>query len=182
MRKLKHRHPSLFDEKDVACVMIAALCHDLGHGPNSHLWEEFIKEVRAQDNNNGGKDESAYKHEDMTIKVFEDLVDSNGLKEALKALCGLDDRDFVFIKVGLTFLVIKYFYRPSSFVLQEVMTGLPMGDCEDAWPYQGRGEEKAFLYEVVANKRSGIDVDKWDYFERDNYYLNIGISSDPMGT
>ena len=56
------------------------------------------------------------------------------------------------------------------------MTGLPSGDLNDAWPYKGRGEEKAFLYEVVANKRNGIDVDKWDYFQRDNYLLNIGIS------
>lgn len=34
------------------------------------------------------------------------------------------------------------------------------------WPYKGRTEEKAFLYEIVANKRNGIDVDKWDYFAR----------------
>ena len=97
MRDLQRRYPSLIDEKDVACVMIAALCHDLGHGPNSHLWEQFVKEVRAQDNS--GQHQSAYKHEDMTIKVFDDLVESNGLKKALQTLCGLDDRDFTFIKV-----------------------------------------------------------------------------------
>lgn len=34
------------------------------------------------------------------------------------------------------------------------------------WPYKGRPMEKSFLYEVVANKRNGIDVDKWDYFAR----------------
>ena len=101
MRGLQERYPSLIDKKDVACVMIAALCHDLGHGPNSHLWEEFIKEVRAQDNASGGKHGSAYRHEDMTIKVFDDLVHANGLTEALKALCGLDDRDFTFIKVSI---------------------------------------------------------------------------------
>ena len=28
------------------------------------------------------------------------------------------------------------------------------------WPYQGRDESKAFLYEIVANKMSSIDVDK----------------------
>src|SRR4029434_1424619 len=33
-------------------------------------------------------------------------------------------------------------------------------------PYEGRPEEKSFLYEIVANKRNGIDVDKWDYFAR----------------
>ena len=116
MRKLQHRHPSLFDEKDVACVMIAALCHDLGHGPNSHLWEQFVKEVRAQDNTDGQKREGAYKHEDMTVMVFDDLVQSNGLKEALKALCCLDDRDFKFIKVGLM-RIMKYSYRACTLKL-----------------------------------------------------------------
>ena len=34
------------------------------------------------------------------------------------------------------------------------------------WPYEGRPVEKSFLYEIVSNKRNGIDVDKWDYFAR----------------
>ena len=32
------------------------------------------------------------------------------------------------------------------------------------WSFSGRPREKGFLYEIVANKRNGIDVDKWDYF------------------
>ena len=44
--------------------------------------------------------------------------------------------------------------------------------------YKGRGREKSFLYEVVANKRNGIDVDKWDYFARDCYHLGIANSFD----
>ena len=41
------------------------------------------------------------------------------------------------------------------------------------WPYLGRPESKSFLYEIVANKRNGIDVDKWDYFARDCHCLGI---------
>ena len=37
----------------------------------------------------------------------------------------------------------------------------------------GRKQSKSFLYEVVANKRNGIDVDKWDYFARDCHCLGI---------
>lgn len=32
--------------------------------------------------------------------------------------------------------------------------------------YRGRNNEKSFLYEIVANKQNGIDVDKFDYFAR----------------
>ena len=44
--------------------------------------------------------------------------------------------------------------------------------------YRGRPLQKSFLYEVVANKRNGIDVDKWDYFARDCYMLGIPASFD----
>ena len=39
--------------------------------------------------------------------------------------------------------------------------------------YKGRCSSKTFLYEIVANKRNSIDVDKWDYFARDCYFLGI---------
>ena len=29
------------------------------------------------------------------------------------------------------------------------------------------------MYEIVANKKSSIDVDKFDYIHRDSYYLNL---------
>ena len=47
----------------------------------------------------------------MTIKVFDDLVESNGLKRALEALCGLDDQDFTFIKVPRIWLEI---FQPTK--------------------------------------------------------------------
>ncbi len=34
------------------------------------------------------------------------------------------------------------------------------------WSMKGRTEDKSFLYEIVANKVNGIDVDKWDYLVR----------------
>jgi hypothetical protein len=40
------------------------------------------------------------------------------------------------------------------------------------WEWTGR-PGKEFLFQLVANKASGIDVDKFDYFMRDAHNLGI---------
>jgi len=49
---------------------------------------------------------------------------------------------------------------------------------KDEYPLKGRGPEKYFLYEIISNKLTGVDVDKWDYFLRDSASLKIGITFD----
>ena len=34
------------------------------------------------------------------------------------------------------------------------------------------------ILQIIANKETGIDVDKWDYFERDCYYTGLNCSFD----
>jgi len=42
-----HKQPELdITEEEVLCVKIAGLCHDLGHGPFSHMFEHFIHKAR----------------------------------------------------------------------------------------------------------------------------------------
>ncbi|XP_022448181.1 deoxynucleoside triphosphate triphosphohydrolase SAMHD1 isoform X3 [Delphinapterus leucas] len=95
VRELSEKQPELqISERDMLCVQIAGLCHDLGHGPFSHMFDgRFIPLARP--------------------------------------------------------------------------------DVKWTWLYKGRPKEKSFLYEIVANKRNGIDVDKWDYFARDCHHLGI---------
>jgi hypothetical protein len=57
---------------------------------------------------------------------------------------------------------------------------LVLGDIKEApegFVWKGRGE-KTFLYDIVANKRNGIDVDKFDYFARDSHVLGVAKSFD----
>ncbi|CAE7892738.1 SAMHD1 [Symbiodinium microadriaticum] len=43
---------------------------------------------------------------------------------------------------------------------------------------KGRTADKAWIYEIVSNWRTGIDVDKFDYFRRDALFLGIGRQHD----
>nr|XP_034318699.1 deoxynucleoside triphosphate triphosphohydrolase SAMHD1 isoform X5 [Crassostrea gigas] len=135
-------------DDDVLCVQIAGLCHDLGHGPFSHMFDRrFLPSL-----GNGTK------HESLSVKMFDHLVEENKL-----------DTEFsVNFKEDLG--------RNKKFIA-ELIEGLTKDETQ-GWPYKGRDQEKRFLYEIVANKRNGIDVDKWDYFARDCHMLGIKNSFD----
>ncbi|XP_042212094.1 deoxynucleoside triphosphate triphosphohydrolase SAMHD1-like isoform X2 [Homarus americanus] len=142
---IKTRQPELkIQDEDVLCVQIAGLCHDLGHGPFSHLWEEFVNEARP------GK---KWKHEEASVKMFDYLLEVNNLDDEFEKY-KLGDKDKKFIR--------------------ELIGGAK--SANGIWPYEGLGKEKAFLYEVVANKRTGVDVDKWDYFVRDSYSFGMKVT------
>uniref|UniRef100_A0A673HL14 Deoxynucleoside triphosphate triphosphohydrolase SAMHD1 n=1 Tax=Sinocyclocheilus rhinocerous TaxID=307959 RepID=A0A673HL14_9TELE len=147
VQALNERQPELLITKqDVLCVQIAGLCHDLGHGPFSHLFDGmFIPKVRP-----GEK----WKHEMASVQMFDHLVRVNGLEEVMERHGLTLPDDLVFIK-------------------EQIAGPLDNSVFNSSWPYKGRPMEKSFLYEIVANKRNGIDVDKWDYFARDCYHLGI---------
>ncbi|CAH6776898.1 deoxynucleoside triphosphate triphosphohydrolase SAMHD1 isoform X2 [Phodopus roborovskii] len=149
VRALAEKQPELqISERDMLCVQIAGLCHDLGHGPFSHMFDgRFIPLACPNEK---------WKHEQGSVKMFEHLVNSNKLKPIMKNYGLNPDEDIPFI--------------------EEQITGLPKAKTQKKdcwWPYTGRPAEKSFLYEIVANKRNGIDVDKWDYFARDCHHLGI---------
>uniref|UniRef100_A0AAR2K5S4 Deoxynucleoside triphosphate triphosphohydrolase SAMHD1 n=1 Tax=Pygocentrus nattereri TaxID=42514 RepID=A0AAR2K5S4_PYGNA len=146
VQALNERQPELLISKqDILCVQIAGLCHDLGHGPFSHMFDGmFIPKVRPEMN---------WKHETASVQMFDHLVKVNNLEPVME-------------KYGLSL--------PGDLIFIKEQIAGPLDNIRAIkWPYKGRSEEKSFLYEIVANKRNGIDVDKWDYFARDCYHLGI---------
>ncbi|KAI0706868.1 hypothetical protein C8T65DRAFT_740425 [Cerioporus squamosus] len=125
---LKESQPSLgITQRDVQCVTIAGLCHDLGHGPWSHVWDSMFIPAILPD--------KKWCHEDASRMMFDALLEENGLE--------LDPDDATFVKA------------------------LIMGDrsiCSK--------QEKPYLFQIVANKTNGLDVDKFDYIARDSHAID----------
>ncbi|XP_034063369.1 deoxynucleoside triphosphate triphosphohydrolase SAMHD1-like isoform X1 [Gymnodraco acuticeps] len=150
VKALKEKQPDLnINDRDILCVQIAGLCHDLGHGPFSHLFDQMFIPKATRPSGSLGEKMRTWKHEDASEEMFDHLVESNGYLPGMMEAYGLklsEDLDFI-----------------------KEMIKLP----EAKKKYKGRPEEKSFLYEIVANKRNGIDVDKFDYFARDCHHLGI---------
>uniref|UniRef100_A0A7N6A3H3 Deoxynucleoside triphosphate triphosphohydrolase SAMHD1 n=1 Tax=Anabas testudineus TaxID=64144 RepID=A0A7N6A3H3_ANATE len=148
LQALNERQPELLiSSRDILCVQIAGLCHDLGHGPFSHMFDGmFIPKARP---------DVKWKHENASVLMFDYLVTDNNLEPVMKqhGLVLPEDLDFI-----------------KEQIAGPLDTNVAQGQ---KWPYKGRPEDKSFLYEIVANKRNGIDVDKWDYFARDCHHLGI---------
>lgn len=94
-------------------------------------------------------------HEHASLAIFDILIEENNLMPYFHKY-GLNEDDIHFIK---ELILGDEHEAPNDFI------------------WKGRGE-KTFLYDIVANKRNGIDVDKFDYFARDSHVLGIAKSFD----
>lgn len=184
VKGLRHRQPELgITDREAICVLLAALCHDLGHPAYSHMFEVFVhglgrvrrRKAEAEAKSKGSS--SIPEEEDREIMRYERFTHEAAsvmmlgllfeeLKEPL-AQAGLrKDAD------GDDFALIGELIDPPKRQLEEL---LERGQLRQGWSghIRGRPVEKAWLYEIVSNWRSGIDVDKFDYFRRDALFLGI---------
>ena len=68
LQNLKKNQPELSITKNqIDLIQLAALLHDLGHGPFSHLYDNYIK-----------KDDE-HEHEERGINIFKDIVENNAI-------------------------------------------------------------------------------------------------------
>ncbi|KAF9530924.1 hypothetical protein CPB83DRAFT_787510 [Crepidotus variabilis] len=134
VKHLQMSQPELgITDREVNCVEIAGLCHDLGHGPWSHVWDSmFIPRALP---------EAKWTHEQGSEMMFDELIKEKKIK------ISKEDQDFV--------------------------KALIRGD------HARTANEKPFLFEIVANSRNGLDVDKIDYIHRDSHMTGDSIHLSP---
>ncbi|RNF25718.1 SAM domain-containing protein [Trypanosoma conorhini] len=77
---------------DILCVTVAGLCHDIGHGPFSHLFETIVNRIRAKE----GK-KSPWHHEQMSVRLLRRILSNIDLEEY-----NLTDEDARFIELCIT--------------------------------------------------------------------------------
>eukprot|EP01134_Creolimax_fragrantissima_P004871 CFRG4871T1 len=131
----RNQRELMIDQRDIDCVAIAGLVHDLGHGPFSHLFDgPFMSKIQMP----GHK---KWTHEDASEMMFDYLIDEN---------------------------VIDFSRSDRNFVKALVRGKASNCGAEDA--------EKAYLFDIVANTRNSIDVDKFDYLLRDA--MHVGFKTD----
>ncbi|XDV21776.1 hypothetical protein PO909_026796 [Leuciscus waleckii] len=147
VRNLQGTQPELsITKQDILCVQIAALCHDLGHGPFSHLFHGmFIPE-----------------HKDASLHMFHCMRKKSGLDKKMKQY-GLNlDEDIPFIeelikgcKTSDNEWSMKGRTEDKSF-LYEIVENKLNGIDVDKWDYFARdchhlGIPKGFDHQRLLN-------------------------------
>lgn len=117
----------IIDDYVIELIKISALCHDLGHGPFSHVFDDFFLPTLNRTNPNDS-------HETRSGILLEQIIKDN---ETLRNMIADDE---------ITFM--KNLINPSS-------------------------NHKGFIYQIVSNGLNSLDVDKFDYLERDLNMLGI---------
>eukprot|EP00535_Pseudo-nitzschia_heimii_P006932 CAMPEP_0197190364 /NCGR_PEP_ID=MMETSP1423-20130617/21516_1 /TAXON_ID=476441 /ORGANISM="Pseudo-nitzschia heimii, Strain UNC1101" /LENGTH=672 /DNA_ID=CAMNT_0042642733 /DNA_START=197 /DNA_END=2215 /DNA_ORIENTATION=- len=184
-KTVKEEQPQLgATDKDVLCVKLAGLLHDLGHGPYSHLYEafrenylpKFLKtnpDLREEYNDcNHLKEIPHWSHEQSSLLFIDSMLEELGLQIDLDNL----DKPLRQIGDGIDSNSMRVFKPPA--VKDRVLTSrdfLFIKECILGGPLEGfdyfvgrKDKKLEWLYDIVNNRHNGLDVDKIDYFARDH--------------
>ncbi|KAH8360370.1 hypothetical protein KR200_002908 [Drosophila serrata] len=141
-------------------VEIAALLHDIGHGPMSHCWESVCNYRFDVSIILSRKKENILfifiifilKHEKNALACVDRIFNDSHNRELVSLRDDASGRGVQLIKA------------------------LILG-CSDSLSFPMLGHN--YIFDIVHNRRCGLDVDKWDYLRRDNKRVNV-LNSDEM--
>lgn len=123
----------LLDDYVCELIKIAALCHDIGHGPFSHVFDDyFVKSTNK-------KDVYGASHEERSGILIEQIIKAD---TELSKIVYDDEIQF-----------IKNLINPKE-------------------------QHIGFIYQLISNTLTGLDVDKFDYLVRDVYLTNFQAKID----
>lgn len=172
---IKRKSSDMITNHQILLLCLAGLCHDLGHGAFSHLYDEYI--IPMFNEISRGR---TYDKLSTSIKPL--------FKNAFQPKCPISTHE------EASYRILERIWKRNSeinSVLSEddIQTiGKMILGAPEKVPVSLRDELKwtkgdlihTYLYEVVSNDRTGIDVDKFDYLKRDSHYTGIPCTFDPQ--
>ena len=155
---MREGRPTKFKKWEQHAVEMAALCHDLGHGPWSHVFDsEVIPRLAERYADPVVKN---WTHEDMSGQMLDYTIDELGvaMKEKVVEQDGQDGELFWKRVKDLINGSDKYKKKPGLLLVDE--------------------PDNPWMYEIVSNPRNGLDVDKFDYLQRDSHHTGVKLGVD----
>ncbi|KAL5493757.1 hypothetical protein EMCRGX_G014979 [Ephydatia muelleri] len=140
---------------DALCVKIAGLCHDLGHGPFSHLFDgHFLKKLKKE----GLAPHNVTEHEGLSCSLLDKMVRRKEVEDQL-SMYGIGKDDIKVIKG----LIIG---KQDSFYITAAITVIPKAE----WKPQDLSNNRQLWYKVKSLK----DADSFAIHDLDHkMYLEI---------
>lgn len=136
--------------QEALTVQVAALTHDMGHGPLSHMFDNLLVPRVT-----GGRGHWA--HEWGSVSMLHFLFNTCAhVRAAFKAAD----------------LTEGHIHMACEMILGS------RGAAPPTWVWAGPPAGREFLFDIVSRKDTGVDVDKFDYIARDARQLNVACGFD----
>lgn len=213
-------------QKDVYILQVAGLCHDLGHGPFSHVFDnEFIprvtRDLGLEENwthemgsktmfeymlNEFTNDEKVMNHHAVVpptgLEAIDSLEDPNIIGQSISTnINNTNNSKYIYIFIYYYNNLINHNLFNNNFIIIIIyidnnfteisvndefdgfdILNFDKNDCEMVYnmidghiPKTEIQQSRQYLYQIVANKKNSVDVDKFDYLARD--CQNLGLIS-----
>lgn len=141
---LQNLKSHIVDDYIVELIKIAGLCHDLGHGPFSHLFDEWLHcKEDLHDVEVSEESIDFLEHENRSIVILKKIIETSFIEED-----------------GEIFRLSEFINEDAYNFIAELIN--PNSETPTN-----------FIFQIISNNLNGLDVDKLDYLCRDSFYLGL---------